>query len=261
MYLFYMDESGNTGRDLDSTEQPIHWLVAFCVEDSAARRLEEQAAAIADDLLGSRASDPDFEFHGSEIFHGRGDFRGLSPDQRVELYDRLMSLLGDCSCRIFVRGIHKARHKRRAQLHGYTPEHPHKLAFMYLVERIDRWLEATQESEDDPAPCGLLVADEQREMDRVIVANFARWRRWGTDHGYLQRDIVHLIDTVHFVRSEDSWLIQLADCLAYLRSRYYPLLQLGWTGASLSRSQEAVKRLWEEHCRSLVEDVRVWPQQ
>lgn len=27
MNLFYIDESGNTGRDLDSVEQPVHWLV------------------------------------------------------------------------------------------------------------------------------------------------------------------------------------------------------------------------------------------
>jgi len=29
MYLFYIGESGNTGADLDNTDQPIHWLVCW----------------------------------------------------------------------------------------------------------------------------------------------------------------------------------------------------------------------------------------
>jgi hypothetical protein len=31
MYLFYIDESGNTGTDLDAADQPVHWLVSLAV--------------------------------------------------------------------------------------------------------------------------------------------------------------------------------------------------------------------------------------
>lgn len=176
MYLFYIDESGNTGRNLDSADQPIHWLIALVATPRA-------------------------------VF----------------------------------------------------------LAMMYLIERLDEWLEVQptagrDEDQRETTNLGLLIADEQREVDREIVESFAWWRHFGTDHGYRVREIEHLIDTVHYVPSQDSWMIQLADCVAYLCNRQRKVMrESGYQEAGWSRSQRAVMALWRDHCAPCMEHFRVWP--
>jgi hypothetical protein len=133
---------------------------------------------------------------------------------------------------------------------------------MYLVERIDEWLEEHQPESDllspEPPLYGLLVADEQKEVDRDIIRQFAFWRDFGTD-GYRRREIRYLIDTVHYVPSQDSWLIQLADCVAFLRNRLERVLRRkGWDTATYTESEQAVSTLWR-HCAPQVVDDRVWP--
>ena len=84
---------------------------------------------------------------------------------------------------------------------------------------------------------GLLVADEQRGLDRDIIESLPHWRESGTDFGV--REIRHLVDTLHTVPSHDSWLIQLADC--WLTS---PTGNTGWI---FSRRREAVLHLRGVH--------------
>lgn len=260
LFLFYLDESGNTGFNLDSTVQPIHWLVALCLTPSGVRSVEDAMASIAQRYFPTRSRQPDFEFHGSDLFAGRGDSRDLSPTQRVSLYGELLRLVPEHDVKVFIRGIHKERHRDRARHRGYSPDHPHRLGFMYLVERLDEWLEAQQPAEGTPPLYGLLVADEQREMNREIVESFAFWRDHGTDHGYRNRDILYFIDCVHYVPSHDNWLIQLADCVAFMRNRYARIFrERGPDESAWGASDRAVVRLWRDHCVPCLIDNRAWP--
>jgi hypothetical protein len=266
MYLFYVGESGNTGADLDSADQPIHWLVALAVSPPAVMRIETELLGIAARYFGPRARQADFELHGADIFSGRTpDFRRLSVADRVNLYGELLALIGDAGGRLFVRGIDKGQHKQRARRGGYAPDHPHRLGFMYLVEQIDEWLQRQQPADDlfeGPAEpvYGLVVADEQKEVDRDVVSGFAAWRQYGTDHGYRARHIRYLIDTVHYVPSQDSWLIQLTDCVAFVRNRYARIVRdRGYDEAGYTRSDRAIAELWREHCAPHLVSERIWP--
>lgn len=259
MHLFYIDESGNTGHNLKSADQPIHWLVALGCTPAAVFEIESTLIDVSEEFFPGRARDPDYELHGSDLFAGRGECRDLTPAQRVALYGEILDVIVQWDVSVFVRGIHKQRHDRRAADRFYTPAHPHRLGMMYLVERIDEWLEGQQDPNGNKT-LGLLVADEQREVDREIVESFASWRRFGTEHGYRERDIDFLIDTVHYVPSHDSWLIQLADCVAYIRNRYARVLrESGWMEQDWSESEKATVDLWRTRCRPKVVDDRVWP--
>jgi hypothetical protein len=265
MFFFYLDESGNTGSDLASTDQPIHWLVTLGVSPHAFRSMEREISEIALSHFPDRARLPEFEFHGGHIFAGRGECKGLSPARRIALYGELVSQVGRHGGRLFVRGIHKAGHARRATEKGYAPEHPHKLAFRYLVERLDEWLEGQQPDGEarkkGALPVyGLVVADEQKEVGREIMRSFAHWRDRGTGPGYRARDLRYLLDTVHHVPSRSSWLIQLVDCIAYLRNRCSRVLrESGPRERDWTKSDREVVRLWREHCRPHVESAVVWP--
>lgn len=266
MYLFYVDESGNTGAKLDTPDQPIHWLVALAVSPEVVRTLESELLAIALRYRPHRARLPEFEFHGASIFQGEGDFSSVPPIERVRLYRELLEALSRNHVRVFCRGIHKERHAARAAAKGYAPDHPHVLGFMYLAEEVDRWLQRQQPRQElfeEPAQplLGLIVADEQREVGRRIVNKFSWWRQFGTDHGYKTREIRYLIDTVHYVPSQDSWLIQLADCVAYLVNRYQRTREAkGLAAGSYTASEKAVAKIWEDCCAGCVEHWRIWPE-
>ena len=165
MYFFYIDESGNTGRALDSPEQPIHWLIGVGVEATRLPSVERDLRDLARHYCPTEARDPDFEFHGSAIFHGRRPFDHLTPQKRVDLYDQLLSVVPRHDVKVFVRGIHKKRHRDRAARKRYSPDHPHRLGFMFLVERIDRWLEENQ-------PGG---PETRRSTDYLSPTNNGAW--------------------------------------------------------------------------------------
>lgn len=55
MYLVYIDESGNTGANLDSPDQPIHWLIALAATPAMVTQIETEMLAIAGRYFGLRA--------------------------------------------------------------------------------------------------------------------------------------------------------------------------------------------------------------
>lgn len=264
MYLFYIDESGNTGHDLSSTVEPVHWVVALGVTEHQAQAIETDLLGIALKYFRDRAHAADFEFHGAQIFSGRGDARALSPGQRISLYREILELIPRHGARLWIRGIAKSRHAARAATQRYHADHPYRLAFMFLVEALDEWLEHIQPAppllaEGHPTTLGLLVSDEQDEVSRDLIAGFARWRQFGTDFGYRARDIRHLIDTIHYVKSEDSWLIQLVDCAAFIRNRLHKMqVRHGANAAEWPREASVILGLWTA-CMGTVEGERVWP--
>ena len=68
------------------------------------------------------------------------------------------------------------------------------------------------------------------------------------------------IDTVYYAKSQDSSLIQLVDCVAYLRSIIHRLWrERGSNAAAYSASEAAVSRLWLNYCDPKVTSQRVWP--
>jgi hypothetical protein len=115
------------------------------------------------------------------------------------------------------------------------PVHLHKVAFSYLLERID---EALERAQPDSGPLyGLVVAD-----------------------GHRARELLYLLDTIHYVPSHDSWLIQLVDCVAYIRSRYDRVLrEKGAIEERYSASEHAVVRLWRENCEDKLASEECWP--
>jgi hypothetical protein len=255
MYLFYLDESGNTGLDLSSTVETVHWLVVLGATAHQVCGIEGDIRALADSYFGLRPGTPAVELHGAEIFGGRGVARTLAPARRVNLFVDVLGLLDTHDVHLWVRGIHKARLRERSRAQREDPEHPSILAFRDVVAALDLWLRVHQQAPGAPrtgAPdrLGLLVSDQQDEVSRALAAEFAHRRDTG---------IRSLIDTVHYVRSRDSRLIQLVDCVAFIRNRYEKnLTKCGGDEERFGQSEAAVATLWKEHCLPRVVDSRVW---
>lgn len=234
MYLFPTDESGNTGWNLDVAQQPIHFLLALGIHEDKTREIEHRLFRIALDYFPREARNSDFEFHGGDIYRGEGYFDALSPADRLRIYTRLVEVINDFELPAFIEGIDKQKLKTSSA----NPAHPYNLAFLYLVERLEEFLESHQ-----PPANGLLFADENRERDRSIISDFDSFKEYGTVLGYQPREIKRLLDTVHFVKSQDSRLIQLADCSSYLAYRYYNINTKPL--AKITASDKEITRLYK----------------
>ncbi|MCZ8203109.1 DUF3800 domain-containing protein [Gemmatimonas sp.] len=250
MILFHIDDSGNTGAKLDHDVEPIHWLVAVGIDESLVRDVDRGIYLTCCRHFGTSAtSHMDFEVKGSELFSGRGCAQGMAPAGRIACYEELLSLLAPYHARIFSRGINKRGLAIRQARTGLAPGHPYDRGFQYLVERINDWLASPTVS-----ALGLIVADEQQEVERRMIHQFNQWTHIGTTTGYRAREITHLLPSLHYVRSVDSRLVQMADCVAFLRNRVAKI-----NGNPKTASDREVLRLWTTHCAPLVVDDRVWP--
>jgi hypothetical protein len=248
--LFFVDDSGNTGSKLDHPIERIHWLVAVAIDEALVRDIDRAVYECCCRYFGpSAASSPGFEVKGSDLFGGRGWAEKMPPAERIECYSEVLGLLAPHDARLFVRGINKPAYATRMMNLGRKPQPPYDRAFQYLIESIDAWLEGLPTQTR-----GLLVADEQQEAGRRMVHQFNQWAHQGTSGGYKAGPIVRLLPALHYVRSVDSRMVQLADCAAFVRNRVAKI-----AGQPKNDSDVAVLNLWARHCAGLVIHDRVWP--
>jgi hypothetical protein len=90
MWIAYMDETGNTGRNLDDPAQPIHLILSLVIEESKIGLVHDHMRDAARRHCPLTCSEDEFEFHGQDLFSGRGYFSGFSPSERIEVYDDVL---------------------------------------------------------------------------------------------------------------------------------------------------------------------------
>ncbi|HET7463202.1 MAG TPA: DUF3800 domain-containing protein [Longimicrobium sp.] len=228
MYLVFTDGSGNTGMQLDHPTSTSYHLVALAVHGSRARALEDDATNVLARYFGDQCRCPGFECKGSDLYRGQGPCATMRPADRVALYGELLGLLQEHGASLMWVCIDKPRLARRYA----TPMHPHKLAFIFLVEQIEKFLRQRRDY-------GLIVSDEEKEMENQVIEDLSRYKEIGTSFGFDPVELTRVVDNVHWVRSHNSRLMQLADLCAYLCQRR--LRDQGKDSASAG----AVRQLWD----------------
>jgi hypothetical protein len=200
MFLAYMDECGNTGTHADPN-QPVHFLGCLLVEDTAIRPLEVAVRSVAKRHFPDHWLNPRFEFHGVDLFGGNGFFRGTSVDQRIDVTGELLSIAAEHAAGFGYVGLNKLKSKAK--------DHPHRICFSLLVERLEDWLRGKN-------ALGLLVSDENHEIEQAIISDIDMFKRVATSWGYKSVTITRIVDSVHFVKSYNNPGIQLADIISFL---------------------------------------------
>jgi len=210
MYLGYLDESGNTGRRLDDADQPILWMVAVLVPEDEVHGLTLAADKIMAKCLPSL---PTHEIHAQELFAGAGPWRDTKPKLRIKVMRKTLALLAKHDCAVVHASIDKPRLAAR-NYEDVSP--PQMLALQFLTEKIDRYVVRLR----DPLRSRvLLIADESKENERIAKEMIHRQQRipYGEVPG---RTLKSVIDTIHFVRSEESRCIQVADTVGFVLNRH-----------------------------------------
>ncbi len=73
MYLCYIDESGNTGNNLQDIQQPYLVLTALLVPSENVKEIENDVRTLGYRYFGAESRNTDFELHGDDIYNARGD--------------------------------------------------------------------------------------------------------------------------------------------------------------------------------------------
>jgi hypothetical protein len=251
MWLAYLDETGNTGRDLRSPGQPLHIIGALLVREDQIRPLQGAVRDLARDLFPAEHLGPEFEFHGTEIFGGSGRFEGWSPGDRVAAFRRIAAIVAAHDARVVIRGVNKPR---LADRYGDAAYHPHDISLMYTLEEIERFARAEGRRTGETLRV-LAVADENQETEDAALRDLALYQEVGTTWGWNPEPIDHLVDTMHFVDSKTNWIMQLADCVTFLAGRW---LKITYGIVPDGQSAAAVRSMWEELIRPTLVVVRIW---
>ena len=207
MYLFFTDESGNTGSNLLDPDQPYHYICGIYIQDDRCLALQESIENIAKGIFDPLP--PNFEFKGSWLYSGNSFFEQLSPAQRIQIVDDLIDLLEQHDLNYIISIINKPAHHARY----IAPFHPQNLATLFLLEMF-------QEILNDDGTLGLVVCDEEESQGDEIILDFKKYKEQGTGFStYKSVELTRIIDNIHFVDSRNSWPLQLTDVILYFLNR------------------------------------------
>jgi hypothetical protein len=94
MYLCYVDESGNTGNNLNDVHQPFLVLTALIVPPDCIKPIENDMRSLSYKYFGENSLKTDFEFHGAHIYSGKKPyFNQIELKQRFSIFDELVDIL------------------------------------------------------------------------------------------------------------------------------------------------------------------------
>lgn len=201
MRLAYIDESYT--RD-------FYFIAAVVVDDASAQGLHKALSDVAEKarLAYLPTLPAPLELHGYPLFHGGGDWAPIKHQTRalVSVYEQAMQAIGSQDVQIILRGLDVKRLKAR-----YTSPWPaHEVVLQHTLERLNELGGRVGEQV-------LVIADEIDDPNRHR-AQLHAYRQAGTP-GYRSSTLDHILDTIHFVPSHHSRLVQAADLVAFLHHR------------------------------------------
>lgn len=240
-----MDECGNTGTYADP-DQPIHFLGCLLVAEQNVRPLEEAIAALTEKHFLGQSKHPRFEWHGTDLYGGKGLFAGTKPQARIEAVTDLFNAVVEHAAGFGYSGVDK--------MASIAKDHPHRICFTLLVERLEPWLKAKNER------C-LLVSDENDEVGQTLITDMEIFKTRSTTWGYKQVKVESIIDSVHYVKSYNNRIVQAADTISFIACKAIRLKRdniasfmaredkaldwVSWIKENYSRADLATRQLWE----------------
>jgi hypothetical protein len=202
VHLLYLDESGKSGAT-DFT-QPWYVLGGLIIPEEKWKAVEGDLNSAIDEVVPSPRPD-DWELHMSLIAHRKKYFSQMSPEDRFALVDAVFDVMDWHDLKLIFVAIDKEKHQDK-----YAHPDPVELvAYMFMLERFNYCV-------GRQGAIGLVVADEQKEVELSTRKAHSRYRKDGT--GMSQID--HVIETPFFTPSHWSRPLQMIDVAAYYVARH-----------------------------------------
>ena len=103
MHFFYLDETGDTGKDLVTSEQPIFVLGGITVSDKTWRKTADAVQRVTTEFFNGAVPDS-FELHARELCNQEGPFSSHDRAACNRLVVDLLDLIPDLKHRTHFAG-------------------------------------------------------------------------------------------------------------------------------------------------------------
>lgn len=256
MYFIYIDETGNTGADV-SGDQPIHMLGASVIHTDKVRVVEDALNELAKGI----SEDCDaVEFKGSWLANGKAHFKGMAPSERIDLTRQILEIAAESLEAFGYAGVDKRK--------SFASDHPQVISMTLLLERLQSFLRARK-------TFGLIIADEYNELGDSLIEEYERFKRTGTKWGYAKVKLHNVIDSLHYVKSRHSRLLQVSDIMTYVTITWMRIYENAqkkmhaegvtsldyseWLDTNLTRSEQATRELYKISDKVMRFRAKVFP--
>jgi hypothetical protein len=218
MHFFYVDESGDTGRNLMDAHQPIMVLGGISVRDGGWNTTAEEFEGLVHDFFNGSVP-PDFELHAIDLLspNGDGHFAGHSLEERCGFVHQVLNLLDNRN-----HGVHFVALDKR-KVHSvqcvvplaFDPSQPYLLGFDYLITLIE-WYTKTRLGSSARA---MVIADEKEDHADAVERIVRNRRREGPKN----HRVKWVVEITYPVDSKRNPMIQISDLVIYLVRRFLEL--------------------------------------
>jgi hypothetical protein len=225
MLLAYLDESFSQG---------YYFMGGLILPPKLVPPIERIMNHLVQDVIIDHSFPSDFilELHGSQIWNGKGPWKNIGERYRFAVMIHAIEKICEHDVEIVFQGIDNKSHERKYQY----PIPPRDLALKYLLEVIDRNIEKKETH-------GVVILDQTsdtRENSRQRKL-FNEFQSLSTG-GRFSRKLEFIVDTLHFVPSAESRLIQAIDLITYIHFR-----------KNVTRHPEKTEGIVLEHIWNLIE--------
>ena len=222
-------------------------FAAVMANEIATRDLTASLNQIMSDAIFDFGVKPGIELHANLMFHGNKEWKGIGLRARVAIYEAVIDAVLAQDVTILARSISRSRLRAKQAREHYPVNSPvEDVCVRFLLQRV----EAVGRLKDQFV---LVIADERNDRERHR-AHFARYQSEGTPGEYMHTRLPHLLDTVHFVPSHHSRMVQAADLIAFLYRRYETMPDANeyW--------KTPLADMWRKMCESeKLFDPGIWP--
>jgi Protein of unknown function (DUF3800) len=235
MYFCYVDESGHCGTKFDPN-QPVEVLVGVISDATKIHKTNREHSNFLKELLNKHGVEVS-ELKSAQIFRGRKEWSSIAPDVRKQIFKDLLKWVNNRSCKLIVCPIDSAKYFALKQ---QDVDLATKLHFPYEAGALNVLLSLQRLKYGSPNNKGktVVIFDEEGEHDKRLIKLLSddlsftdaftqvEIPKSNKKQNELER-LCQIIDIPFFSKSEHSQLIQIADLVAFVVSRYIQLKSFG----------------------------------
>ncbi len=216
MHFFYLDESGDSGANLNDKNQPIFVLGGLSVADKKWNRIKERIDAIISSYFNGNIP-TGFEVHSHELLsrNGGGAFTKHPIEGRLELARILLKLIEELGHQIHFFAIEKQLlQKSDCQYQAvFDIKHPYLLSFDYLITYMN-WHVKTNLGQ---SARGMIVLDKKDEKHDESVEAIIQNRRFEVPQ---KQRVKNIVEFSYPIDSRKNPMIQLSDLVVLCIRRF-----------------------------------------
>lgn len=222
MKLYYADESGNTGIDLDNKEQPIFVLGSICIEDKNWHEINNYFNKRKVEIFEKFK---DIEIHTNEIFSPprKSIFHIKNWHDNLKILDNLVDLVMELDIEFNFIAIDKKNFKLDLQQKygNFVKIDPYIFGFTTLYNEFSNELEKNNSK-------GIIFLDEILDIPQTLNKLYPE----------LSKNNNSIIEQALFLKSKDTNFIQIADIFSFYVSQYL----------NISKGYKKCSAFKEKHC-------------